>query len=117
MRQDRLRPLSSMKEKKSKGGSLDCLLSTLNLLQQFEYELLLLVSLGQSGYTGLFQDGVLGQTRYGGRNVRIPDCVLRCRQVLHLAVDNVAGGGQPVDARGQRTAEAGGVWDGRIDQG
>src|SRR5271168_2822562 len=38
-------------------------LSVLDLLQQFQYQLLLLVSLRQSRDAGLFQDGILGQVR------------------------------------------------------
>lgn len=90
--------------------------SMLNLLQQFEYELLLLVGLGQRGDAGLFQDGVFGEAGDGRRDVGSGDGVLRRREVLHLTVDDVAGCSQPVDARTQRATNAGYVRDGRIDQ-
>src|ERR1700746_3609579 len=106
-----------LKDRSRKEAELPASLSTLNLLQQFEYELLLLVSLGKSGNTGLLQNGILVEVGHGRRDVGSGDGVLSRRQVLHLAVDNVAGCGEPVDARTQRAANAGYVRDGRIDQG
>ena len=88
-----------------------------NLLQQFQYELLLLVSLGQSGDARLFQNRVFGEVGHDGRNIGSRDGVFRRGQVLHLTVDDVAGRGEPVDACAQRAAYASHVGDGRIDQG
>ncbi len=61
------------------------------LLEELEHELLLLVGLGQRGNACLFQDGVLGQGRDRGRNVRGPDAVFCTRQVLHLVGDDAGG--------------------------
>src|SRR5579863_3389399 len=90
---------------------------TAKLLKQLQHELLLLVGLGQRGNAGLFQDGVLGQSRHGRRNICRPDVIFCTSQVLHLIVDDVACSLQPVDARTQRAAKAGDGLDGCVDGG
>ncbi len=59
-----------------KGSRLSCPLPSRNL-QQFQNELLLLVSLGQSGDAGLLQNGKLGQASDCRRDVGSRDGVLR----------------------------------------
>jgi len=78
-----------------------------NLLQQLQNELLLLVGLGQSGDAGLFQDRVFGEVGHDCRNVGSGNCVFRRRQVLHLAVDDGAGCGEPVGDCTQSATDAG----------
>ena len=65
-------------------------------MKQLQYELLLLVGLGQSGNAGLFQDGILGQSCHRRRNIGGADAIFGTRQVLHLVADNASRALKPV---------------------
>ena len=88
-----------------------------SLLEQFQYQLLLLVGLGQSGDARLFQDGVLGQVGDRRRNVGGPDAVFGTGEVLHLVVDDAGGALKAVDGSADGAPECGDLLDGGVDGG
>src|SRR3954462_8714751 len=85
------------------------------LLQQRKHKLLRLVRLGKSGDAGLLQDGVLGEIGHRRRNIRRPNASFGAGQVLDLAVDDIAGALQTMDAGADPAALCSDVLNGRID--
>jgi hypothetical protein len=86
-----------------------------DLLQEFQYKLLLLVRLGQRGNAGLFQDGVLSESRDRRWNVGRADAVFGTGQVLNLVGDDAGGALQAVDGCADRASQRSHRLNGCVD--
>src|SRR5208282_2136634 len=79
-------------------------------------KLLLLVSLGNRGDTGLLQNRVTGKVSHHRRNVRGRDIVFRRSQVLRLVVNDTRCTLQAVDSRSNIAAQGGNNGNRVVDQ-
>jgi hypothetical protein len=75
----------------------------------------LLVSLGQSGDSGLFQDGILGQSRDRRGNIGSANAVFGTGKILHLVADNPSRTLEPVNGCTDAAAKGGNGLDGSVD--